>query len=228
MPRNSRDDFSEATRHHLARSVNYHCSKCGAPTAAPYTGGGKSITTGVAAHICAAAPGGPRFDPNMTSSQRRHYDNGIWLCAAHAPLVDQDWPAYTVDELKAMKQRAEAKAASDLEHAKEQARLEPVLDGQIEWHAPAVNETRPGFQRLHHAVFRIGGTRKQRSYLQGHSEISRASSRHACARIVDQKHCRSRTRFSPSTSTWAEPLVPGSHLEAPRLAEVGPLCGRLA
>ena len=34
MPRKSRDDFSEATRHHLARSVNYHCSKGGAPTAA--------------------------------------------------------------------------------------------------------------------------------------------------------------------------------------------------
>src|SRR5690554_6808980 len=103
MLRRSRDDFSKTTRHHLARSVNYHCSKCGAPTAAPYSGGGKSITTGVAAHICAAAPGGPRYDASMTSSQRGHYDNGIWLCAAHAPLVDQDWPRYTVDELKTIK-----------------------------------------------------------------------------------------------------------------------------
>lgn len=57
MLRRSRDEFSEATRHHLARSVNYHCSKCEAPTAGPFSGGGKSITTGEAAHICAAAPG---------------------------------------------------------------------------------------------------------------------------------------------------------------------------
>jgi len=46
---------------------------------------GESITTGVTAHICDAAPGGPRFDPNMTVAQRRHYDNGIWLCLGTAP-----------------------------------------------------------------------------------------------------------------------------------------------
>jgi len=92
MPRKARDEFSETTRHHLARSVNYHCSKCDAPTAAPYSGGGGSITTGMAAHICAAAPGGPRYDPSMTPTERSHNDNGIWLCAAHAPLIDHDWP----------------------------------------------------------------------------------------------------------------------------------------
>jgi hypothetical protein len=177
------DEFSDATRHHLARSVNYHCSKCSAPTAAPYSGGGKSITTGIAAHICAAAPAGPRYDPNMTPSQRRHYDNGIWLCAAHAPLVDQDWPRYTVEELKAMKQRAEAKAAADLDLAAQQARLEPILDGQIEWHAPAANETRPGFQGLHHAVFRIGGTRKQRGRVYLDLDVGEPTPRRAQACI---------------------------------------------
>jgi hypothetical protein len=40
MLRKSRGDFSEVTHHHLARSVNYHGSKCGAPAAAPYSGGG--------------------------------------------------------------------------------------------------------------------------------------------------------------------------------------------
>ena len=87
MSRSRRDEFARTTREHLARSVNYYCSKCSVPTAAPYSGGGRSITTGVAAHIRAAAPGGPRYDPAMTGQERAHYDNGIWLCAAHAPLV---------------------------------------------------------------------------------------------------------------------------------------------
>lgn len=160
--RRSRDDFSETVRHHLARSVNYHCSKCGAPTAGPYSGGARSITTGVAAHICAAASGGPRYDESMTAAQRSHYDNGIWLCAAHAPLIDHDWPRYTVDQLRSIKRDAETRAATNLEHAKIQASLLPVLDGGLEWHAPTPNETRPGYAGLYHAVFRLGGTRKHR------------------------------------------------------------------
>src|SRR4051812_29009447 len=162
MARRSRDDFSNATRHHLARSVNYHCSKCDAPTAGPFSGGGKSITTGEAAHICAAAPGGPQYDPTMTPQLRSNYANGIWLCAAHSPLVDRDWPRYTVDDLRNMKGAAEARAAANLEHAKIKASLDPVLDGDVEWHAPAANETRPGYVGLYHAVFRLGGKRKQR------------------------------------------------------------------
>src|SRR5262245_4612948 len=142
MPRRSRDDFSKDTRHHLARSVNYHCSNCDAPTAGPFGGGGKSITTGVAAHICAASVGGPRYDPSMTPGQRRHYDNGIWLCAAHAPKIDRDWPNYPVEKLRAMKREAEARADANLEKAKITASLRPVLDGAVEWRAPTVNDTR--------------------------------------------------------------------------------------
>lgn len=40
MPRSRRDEFPRTTREHFARSLNYHCSKCGAPTVAPYSGGG--------------------------------------------------------------------------------------------------------------------------------------------------------------------------------------------
>src|SRR5262245_30932306 len=159
MPRRSRDDFLESTRNHLARSVNYHCSKCDAPTAGPFSGGGKSITTGQAAHICAAAVGGPRYDASMTPAQRRHYDNGIWLCAAHSPKIDRDWPRYSVEQLRAMKREAEARADANLEDAKTKADLRPVLDGDVEWRAPTVNDTRAGFSGLYHAVFRIGGKR---------------------------------------------------------------------
>jgi hypothetical protein len=98
----------------------------------------------------------------MTPQQRAHYDNGIWLCAAHAPLVDHDWPRYTVEQLHEMKRIAESKASADLEHVRIQASLRPLLDGEIEWHAPIANETRPGYAGLYHAVFTIGGKRKER------------------------------------------------------------------
>lgn len=137
-------------------------SKCDAPTAGPFSGGGTSITTREAAHICAAAPGGPRYDPIMTREERVHYDNGIWLCAAHSPLVDRDWPRYTAEEPRSIKRNAEAKAAANFEHARIKASLQPVLDGDVEWHERTANETRSGYAGLHHAVFRVGGTRKQR------------------------------------------------------------------
>lgn len=157
-----RDNFTKAVASHLARSVNYHCSKCDAPTAGPFSGGRKSITTGVAAHICAAAPLGPRYDPSMKREQRRDYDNGIWLCAAHAPLVDHDFPKYSVADLRKMKLDAESRAAYNLERARAEADLRPRLSGEIEWHPPAPKESRPGFEQLHHAVFRLAGKRKVR------------------------------------------------------------------
>ena len=57
------------------------------------------INIGEAAHICAAAPGGPRYDPSMTPEQRKSASNGIWLCRNHAKAVDSD-PAYTVEILR--------------------------------------------------------------------------------------------------------------------------------
>ena len=98
----------------------------------------------------------------MTPAERSHYDNGIWLCAAHAPLIDYDWPRYTVNQLRTMKRDAETRAAANLEDAKIRASLQPVLDGGLEWHAPTSHESRPGYGGLHHVVFRLGGARKQR------------------------------------------------------------------
>jgi hypothetical protein len=48
-----------------------------------------TITTGRAAHITAARRGGPRFDEALTTEQRAAADNGIWLCADCADLIDK-------------------------------------------------------------------------------------------------------------------------------------------
>lgn len=43
---------------------------------------------GKVAHICAASPGGPRFDPTMTDKERGSASNLIYLCGDHHDAID--------------------------------------------------------------------------------------------------------------------------------------------
>ncbi len=109
-----RDDFTEATKRIMASRVGYYCScpDCDAFTIGPsYEGHDKVSNVGVAAHICAAAPGGKRYDRTMTKEERRSLDNGIWLCQTHARLIDTDEKTYHVSLLKDWKRQAEEKAS---------------------------------------------------------------------------------------------------------------------
>jgi hypothetical protein len=110
-----RDDFSQGTKDTLARRVNYRCSQCGQETAGPHTDPSKAISIGVAAHITAAASDGPRYDSSLTPEQRKSSENGIWMCQNHGRLVDADEERYTVEDLRAMKKKAEAAALRALE-----------------------------------------------------------------------------------------------------------------
>lgn len=104
-----RDDFSKKTVKLLAENVGHKCSRPGCPrsTIGPAKGSRKAIITGKAAHITAASPGGPRYDPGLTREQRSHYDNGIWLCGPHADVIDRDEEHFTVEELRRWKEEAE-------------------------------------------------------------------------------------------------------------------------
>jgi hypothetical protein len=48
----------------------------------------------------------------MTPEERKHINNGIWLCATHARLVDRDESVYTIEELRRMKGAHEAVCAA--------------------------------------------------------------------------------------------------------------------
>lgn len=65
------------------------------------------INLGVAAHITAAAPGGPRYDSSLSADQRKSASNAIWLCQTCAKLIDSDELKYTVEVLKSWKTQAE-------------------------------------------------------------------------------------------------------------------------
>lgn len=110
---NTRDDFSSGTKDKLARRVGFRCSNpdCTNFTSGPHSDPNKSINLGIAAHICAAAEGGPRYDSNMTPEQRRSIDNGIWLCCFCAYLIDKDTSAYPKERLHQWKSIAEAQQA---------------------------------------------------------------------------------------------------------------------
>jgi len=105
--RAKRDDFPEIVKRELAKRVNYNCSLCHAPTSGPQTGSDRSFSVGKAAHIKAAAPGGPRYDPDQSREARRGIHNGIWCCSVCADIVDRDPAAYSVEELHRLKDEAE-------------------------------------------------------------------------------------------------------------------------
>jgi hypothetical protein len=60
-----RDDFPKQTIVDIAKGVGYRCSNpnCQCATVAANAAQDGIITIGVAAHICAASSGGPRYDP---------------------------------------------------------------------------------------------------------------------------------------------------------------------
>lgn len=104
-----RDDFEEKTIRTLEKRVNSRCSNpwCGRPTSGPGTSPDKAVNVGVAAHITAASPKGPRFDPSLTADQRGSIDNGIWLCSTCSILIDRDETRYTVQVLRGWRRIAE-------------------------------------------------------------------------------------------------------------------------
>ena len=111
-----RDDFTEHIIKQIALRVNYRCSSpvCQATTTGPQISTTKSLNVGVAAHITAASPDGPRYNPELTSEQRKHADNGIWLCQTCGKLVDNDPAKFTEDLLKEWKQNAELEAFENI------------------------------------------------------------------------------------------------------------------
>lgn len=105
----NRDDFDKDTIIRAAKRVGFCCSFCNRiTTAASLEGPDKVSNIGVASHICAASPGGPRYDKSMTPEERKSIENCIWLCQTHARLIDTDVITYPTEKLRKMKFDAES------------------------------------------------------------------------------------------------------------------------
>lgn len=108
-----RDDFPEKVKRALAERVAHKCSNpnCLKITIGPNSIATKSTKVGIAAHITAAAKGGPRFDEKLTPKERKDISNGIWLCGNCAKLIDTDVEKYPKRLLISWKEDAELKAS---------------------------------------------------------------------------------------------------------------------
>jgi hypothetical protein len=108
-----RDNFTPKVKLELAIRAAHFCSnaKCLRLTAGPRSGVERGLGTGHAAHICAAAAAGPRYDPNQTEAERRSAVNGLWLCRECGDMVDKDSSGFSVEELRFWKRHHEAMIA---------------------------------------------------------------------------------------------------------------------
>lgn len=114
---NQRDDFSVQVKELLAKRVGMKCSNpnCRKLTCAANSNNEKYTNIGVASHICAAAKGGPRYDKDMTSEERKSFENGIWLCQSCSKLIDSDIDIYNKDLLLTWKNIAEQYAMAEVQ-----------------------------------------------------------------------------------------------------------------
>jgi hypothetical protein len=108
-----RDSFNQPTKSELSLRAAHFCSNphCLRLTAGPRSGVLRGLATGHAAHICAASPGGPRYDAGQSEAERRSVANGLWLCRECGDMVDKDDSGYSADELRAWKRNHETMIA---------------------------------------------------------------------------------------------------------------------
>jgi hypothetical protein len=166
-----RDDFSKRTIDALAGRAGHRCSNpgCRQPTRGPRSEPDQTVNIGVAAHITAASQGGPRYDPGLTSEQRQHAENGLWLCQNCAKLVDNDPTAYPVAVLRAWKREAEEAARREIEepaepagHAKQQSTaIQTGSGGLAQGGSIAAGEGGNAVGRDVHGDLRVGGPGRQ-------------------------------------------------------------------
>jgi hypothetical protein len=112
----ARDNFKTLVIEKLKARVAMRCSNptCRVPTSAGTENIENAINIGVAAHIYAASPLGPRYSKKMTSSERASIDNAIWLCSNCSIEIDRDVKKYTVSKLHEWKKTAETSAKNEL------------------------------------------------------------------------------------------------------------------
>lgn len=127
MVNENRDDFTQAVKEKLYKSVCGKCCNCGCSTTGVSDGKKDTqiLSIGEAAHICAASPNGPRYDENMSREERISIENGIWLCSNCHKIIDKDETTYTVDKLRTMKNKAEREALRNI--GKPQAVVTPPI-----------------------------------------------------------------------------------------------------
>lgn len=113
-----RDDFSRAVIRDVRDRAGNLCSQpnCRKSTVgADHSSSDGVKIIGVAAHIRAASPGGPRFEASQTPAERGSIQNAIWLCGSCSILIDKnEGRDFSVQVLERWKREGEARSAKAL------------------------------------------------------------------------------------------------------------------
>lgn len=135
MAKSNRDEFTEKTKLLIAKRAGWLCSdpSCRRSTIGANSDGDGEINLGTAAHICAAAPEGPRYDARMTREQRRSPDNGIWMCRLHGTAVDAKDSQFTVELLHQWKSQAQKDSLRRVlyDYARHGSVTQPPSEGEL-------------------------------------------------------------------------------------------------
>jgi len=89
----NRDDFPRRTKDAVAKRAAYYCSnpKCNKLCIGPAEKNIEDVNYyGKIAHITAASEGGPRYDKNLNSLERKSANNAIFLCSNCADMIDKN------------------------------------------------------------------------------------------------------------------------------------------
>ena len=111
-----RDNFSLEIKRKLAARAGNKCSICEKTTSGPGSTPDSTLSDGIAAHITAASPRGPRFDATLSTEQRISMENGIWACTKHGREIDSDANNYSVELLRGLKRQREEYARQELKY----------------------------------------------------------------------------------------------------------------
>lgn len=141
MVRELKNNFSKKTKAIIASQVNNICSNpdCRIHTCGPHSEEDKKNSNGQAAHIRAASPGGPRYEAQMTPSERSSAENAIWLCANCATMIDKDPAKYPVDLLQSWKIQAKSDSLAKLGKSEAEKYL-PQPSGIVHALLPQISE----------------------------------------------------------------------------------------
>lgn len=167
MPSTSRDDFSKDVVRVLQERAGNHCSnpKCRCLTSGPNDAPNKASRIGVAAHVTAAAAGGPRYEPALAPDERRSIGNGIWLCQNCARLIDVDPVSYSIELLLGWRESAEQWARDKIEGGRSFRIQEDDAPSREGWICPFCRTVVPHGDRVClgcNAEVVYGATRKER------------------------------------------------------------------
>jgi hypothetical protein len=176
-----RDDFSDKVKLTLAKRVNFRCSVCDAHTVGPKTGTqDKEFSVGKAAHIKAAAPGGPRYDAEQSPAERASIENGLWACATCSDIIDRDADAYSVEQLHQIKEEAESLARRRVGRNPESALPVPQTPSAIQRAIEAICRREAAQQELLDPRFKVSVRMSERGFVYD----MRAANEPVDARIV--------------------------------------------